>query len=111
MKFRLLNRYVLDQEDDQVEWVRIFPDEMKVMSGRGVYRDDVLVLLFPQSVDSITDLDGLRNSLQIDSLPEWNKTKYLMHMGNANQGYPVQEAVATSDGRPLEREELFESSR
>ena len=108
MKYALLECYVLDQSDDQVSWIRIFPEEMKIMNGRGVYRDDVLVLLFPQSVDTITNLDGVRDGLEINTLPVWNKTKYLMHMGNANQGYPVQEAVATADGRHLERDEILE---
>lgn len=108
MKYTLFATYVLDQSDDQVEWVRLFPDDMKIMSGKGVYRDDVLVLLFPQSIDTITNLQGLRDDLEIESLPVWNKTKYLLHMGNANQGYPVQEAVATSDGRQLEREEILD---
>ena len=108
MKYRLFDSYVFDQSNDQVEWVRLFPDQMKIMSGRGVYRDDVLVLLFPQSVDDITNLDGVRSALEIDSLPVWNKTRYLIHMGNANQGYPVQEAVATADGRELERDEVLD---
>ena len=29
-------------------------------------------------------------------------------MGNANQNYPVQEAVETADGRPLERDEVLD---
>jgi len=108
MKFKLLNRYVIDQEDDRVSWIRIFPDELQLMRGRGVYRDDVLVLLFPLQIDPITDLEGLMKSLELDTLPVWNKTRYLIHMGNANQGYPVQEAVETSDGRYLERDEVLE---
>lgn len=107
MRYKLLDSYVLDQIGDQVSWVRIFTEQMKVMVGRGVYRDDVLVLLFPQSVETITDLDGLRSSFALDGLPEWNKTKYLIHMGSANQGYPVQEAIATADGRHLDRDETF----
>lgn len=108
MKYKLLNTYYFEQEDDRVSWIRLFPEEMKVMAGQGVYRDDVLVLLFPKSVDTITDLRGLRDELGIDSLPEWNTTRYLVHMGNANQGYPVQEAIATADGRHLGQEELDE---
>ena len=106
MKFKLLNRYFISQEDDRVSWMRIFPDQKKLMMGRGVYRDDVLVLLFPQQIDDITDLDGVRRDLEMDTLPEWNKTTYLVHMGNANQGYPVQEAIATQDGRELSQDEL-----
>lgn len=106
MKYKLLNIYFFEQNDDSVSWIRIFPDEMRIMTGRGVYRDDVLVLLFPQSVDEITDLEGVRRELRLDSLPEWNKTRYLVHMGNANQGYPVQEAIALPEGRHLEQDEL-----
>lgn len=106
MKYKLLDRYVFDQNDDTVAWVRIFADEKKLMMGKGVYRDDVLVLLFPQHIDDITDVRGVRDDLGIDELPEWNKTAYLVHMGNANQGYPVQEAIATADGRELTQEEL-----
>ena len=107
MKFRLLDRYVLDQVDDTVSWFRIFDHELKLMSGKGVYRDDVLVLLFPSEVSDITDLPGVRKELQIDELPEWNKTQYVIHMGNARQGYPVQEAIAVSNGRLLEEDEIF----
>ena len=106
MKYKLLNSYFLEQSDDTVTWMRIFPQQLKLMVGKGVYRDDVLVLLFPSCIDDITDLDGVRNDLEMDSLPEWNKTRYLVHMGNANQGYPVQEAIATSDGHPLDQDEL-----
>lgn len=106
MKYKLLDSYFLDQSDDTIAWIRIFPEQMKLMGGQGVYRDDVLVLLFPSRVDDITDLHGVRAELGMDSLPEWNKTKYLVHMGNANQGYPVQEAIATADGRPLDQDEL-----
>jgi len=106
MKYKLLNNYFLDQTEDRVTWMRIFPDEKKLMTGHGVYRDDVLVLLFPTAVDDIIDVAGLRGDLGIDSLPEWNKTQYLVHMGNANQGYPVQEAIRTEDGEPLEQDEL-----
>ena len=99
---------MIDQDDDQVSWIRIFPEELQMMTGRGVYRDDVLVLLFPLRIDDITDLDGLMKTVDLDSMPVWNKTRYLVHMGNANQGYPVQEAVETSDGRLLEREEILD---
>jgi hypothetical protein len=108
MKYKLLNKYILEQIDDSVSWIRIFPDEMQIMTGRGVYRDDVLVLLFPMSVDTITDLPGLLATAQMDALPEWNKTRYLVHMGNANQGYPVQEAIETTDGRNLNRDEVLD---
>ncbi|MFW5784353.1 MAG: hypothetical protein ACOCY8_07540 [Spirochaetota bacterium] len=106
MRYQLLGKYFLDQTDDTVLWMRIFADERKLMVGKGVYRDDVLVLLFPSSVDTITDLAGVRSDLEIDTLPRWNKTKYLVHMGNASQGYPVQEAIDTADGRPLDQDEL-----
>lgn len=106
MKYKLLNTYFFEQHDDSVSWIRLFPDQMRIMMGRGVYRDDVLVLLFPQSVDTITDLAGVRADLDLASLPEWNKTKYLVHMGNANQGYPVQEAIALPEGRHLDQDEL-----
>jgi hypothetical protein len=108
MKFKLFDSYVIDQSDDQISWVRIFRDELKMMTGRGVYRDDVLVLLFPLEIDRIVDLPALLETVEMDSLPVWNKTRYLIHMGNANQGYPVQEAIETSDGRPIEREELLD---
>jgi hypothetical protein len=106
MKYKLLNSYFISQEDDRVDWMRIFADEKKLMIGKGVYRDDVLVLLFPQQIEDITDLEGVRSDLEFDELPEWNKTRYLVHMGNANQGYPVQEAIATGDGRSLDQDEL-----
>jgi len=106
MKYKLLDRYVFDQSADTVAWVRIFADEKKLMTGKGVYRDDVLVLLFPQQIDDIVDLAGVRDDLNVDELPEWNKTAYLVHMGNANQGYPVQEAIRTADGSELTQEEL-----
>lgn len=108
MKYKLLDSYVLDQTDDTVAWFRIFANEKRLMAGQGVYRDDVLVLLFPARIDTIVDLDGVRADLGIDSLPEWNKTRYLLHMGNANQGYPVQEAITTADGKPLDQAELDE---
>jgi len=107
MKFKLFDTYMIDQENDQVSWIRIFPDELKMMTGKGVYRDDVLVLLFPLKIDLITDLPGLMITIEMDTLPVWNKTRYLVHMGNANQNYPVQEAVETADGRQLEREEVL----
>ena len=108
MKFKLFDTYVIDQEDDQVSWIRIFPDELKMMTGTGVYRDDVLVLVFPLKIDLIADLPRLMETVKMDSLPIWNKTRYLVHMGNANQGYPVQEAVETADGRHLERDEVLD---
>jgi hypothetical protein len=106
MRYKLLDKYFLDQTDDTVRWMRIFPERRKLMMGKGVYRDDVLVLLFPSEISDITDLEGVRNDLGMDDLPEWNKTTYLVHMGNANQGYPVQEAIATADGRELDQAEL-----
>jgi hypothetical protein len=107
MKFRLFDTYVIDQDKDQVSWIRIFPGELELMSGRGVYRDDVLVLLFPLQIDRIADLRGLMDEIDIEALPVWNKTRYLVHMGNSNQGYPVQEAIETADGRHLERDEVL----
>lgn len=107
MKFQLFDTYVIDQTDDQVSWIRIFPEELKMMTGKGVYRDDVLVLLFPLQIDRIMDLPALLKTVEMETLPVWNKTRYLIHMGNANQGYPIQEAVETGDGRHLEREEIL----
>lgn len=106
MKYQLFGTYYLEQNDDRVLWFRIFPLEMQLMMGHGVYRDDVLILLFPERIDEITDLDGVRRDLGIGELPEWNKTAYLLHMGNVNQGYPVQEAIALPDGHPLTQTEL-----
>ncbi len=107
-KYRLLNRYLLEQADDRVAWMRVFDDELRLMTGHGVYRDDVLVLLAPTQIDAITDLDGVRAAMDLDALPEWDKTRFLIHMGTVNQGYPVQEAIRTSDGSPLAREEVLE---
>lgn len=106
MQYRLLGKYLLDQTDDRVSWIRVFAEEKRLMMGNGVYRDDVLVLLFPKQIDTITDLDGLMAQLDFNAHPEWNKTSYLLHMGNANQGYPVQEAISLPDGEPLSQEEL-----
>ncbi len=86
--------------------MRVFDSEKRLMIGNGVYRDDVLVLLFPQRIDEITDLAGLRSELFLESLPEWDKTRYLVHMGNESQGYPVQEAMELLEGRPLSQAEL-----
>lgn len=107
-KYRLLNRYFIEQADDRVAWARIFPDELRLMSGNGVYRDDVLVLLAPTEINPIVDIDGVRDAMDLESLPEWDKTRFLIHMGTVNQGYPVQEAIHTADGSPLEREELLD---
>ena len=107
MKYQLLDRYVIERDDDSVSWVRIFAQEKRLMYGRGVYRDDVLVLLFPTAVEPIEDLDAVRAELGLGDLTEWDKTTYLVHIGNARQGYPVQEAIATSDGRDLSRDEVF----
>jgi hypothetical protein len=106
MKYKLLNNYVFEQVDDTVTWARIFAEQKKLMMGKGVYRDDVLVLLFPSRIDDVDDLAGVRADLGIDELPEWDKTRYLVHMGNANQGYPVQEAITTADGEALDQDEL-----
>jgi hypothetical protein len=107
MKYKLLDRYYLEQEEDRVSWLRIFPEQQRLMGGSGVYRDDVLVLLFPTRIDEITNAKAIREELGMDELPEWDKTRYLIHMGNVNQGYPVQEAIRTHDGTELEREELL----
>ena len=108
MKYTLLNRYLIEQVDDRVTWMRIFDEERRLMTGHGVYRDDVLVLLSPTQIDEILDVDTVRSTIGLDGLPEWNKTSFLVHMGTVNQGYPVQEAVRTSDGSALEREELLD---
>jgi len=107
MKYQLLDRYVIERHDDSVSWIRIFEEEKRLMYGRGVYRDDVLVLLFPTAVEPVEDLDATRSELGLGTLEEWDKTAYLVHMGNARQGYPVQDAIATADGRELEREEIL----
>ena len=107
MKYQLLDRYVIERHDDSVSWIRIFADEKRLMFGRGVYRDDVLVLLFPTAVEPIEDLDAVRSELGLGTLDEWDKTTYLFHMGNARQGYPVQDAIATADGRELSRDEIL----
>jgi hypothetical protein len=106
MNYKLLDNYYFEQSDDQVSWIRIFTDERRMMTGRGVYRDDVLVLLFPSRIDEIDDPAAVREKLGMDSLPEWNKTKYLIHMGTVNQGYPVQEAIHTADGSQIDKDEL-----
>lgn len=107
MRFELLDQYILDTEEDTVYWIRVFPDEMKMLSGKGVYRDDVLILLFPIEVDAIKDLAALRSTLGFGTLPVWNRTSYLIHMGNANQNYPVQAAIETATGRELTRDEVL----
>ena len=107
MKYKLLNTYYLEQEEDRVSWLRIFSNEKRLMRGNGVYRDDVLILLFPSQIDEIKDEQAVRKELGMAELPEWDKTKYVIHMGNVNQGYPVQEAIHTNDGREVEREELL----
>lgn len=107
MNYKLLDSYYIEQDDDQVSWMRIFPEQKRLMTGKGVYRDDVLVLLFPSRIDEIDNPDAVREKLALESLPEWNKTQYLIHMGTVNQGYPVQEAIHTADGSELEREELL----
>lgn len=106
MRYQLLENYFLEQTDDRVSWMRIFPEEKRLMMGNGVYRDDVLILLFPKRIDEITDVAGVRTDLELATLPVWNKTRYLIHMGNANQGYPVQEAVSLPEGQPLTQDEL-----
>ena len=107
MKYQLLDQYVIERTDDSVSWVRVFAKEMRLMYGKGVYRDDVLILLFPKAVEPIEDLDAVRSELGLGTLDEWDKTAYLVHIGNSRQGYPVQEAIATSDGRELDRDEIF----
>ena len=107
MKFRLFDTYFIDQDDDSVSWIRVFPDDLKMMTGRGVYRDDVLILLFPLQIDEISDVEGLLKKMDLSSYPVWDKTQFLVHMGNANQGYPVQEAIEVSTGRHLERDEVL----
>ena len=106
MKFELLDQYILDTDDDSVYWLRVFPREMKMLSGKGVYRDDVLILLFPIEVHGIKDLTALREPLGFGSLPVWDKTAYVIHMGNASQSYPIQAAIETETGRELTREEV-----
>ncbi len=107
MTYKLLDSYYIEQDDDRISWLRLFPERGRLMAGSGVYRDDVLILLFPSRIDAIDDPQAVRTELGLDSLPEWNKTRYLIHMGNVNQGYPVQEAIHTADGSELEREELL----
>jgi hypothetical protein len=106
MRYALLDRYVIEQEDDRVQWIRIFSEEMKIMAGRGVYRDDVLVCLYPQDVSDILNLAEVRKELAIESLPEWNKTRYLLHMGNVHQDYQVFDAIRCDTGELLQDDEL-----
>ncbi len=106
MKFSLLNRYFLDQEEDRVTWIRIFDDEKKMLAGRGVYRDDVLILLAPGEVHDIRDLDGVRSELDMAGLPAWDKTRYLIHMGSERQNYSVDEAIRCDTGERVTGDEL-----
>lgn len=106
MKYKLLERYFLDQEDDRVVWMRVFTEEKKLMNGRGVYRDDVLVLLYPEEVNDIVDVEALKTELNFEFLPEWNKTRYLVHMGNEKEGYAVHDTIDCRTGWDLTREEL-----
>jgi hypothetical protein len=107
VKYQLLDRYIIEQTDDTVSWVRLFPEERRLMYGKGVYRDDVLILLFPTAIEPVDDVATVRAEFDMDQLQAWNKTTYLLHMGNARQGYPVQEAIATADGRELSRDEVL----
>ncbi|HUX49644.1 MAG TPA: hypothetical protein VMW73_02550 [Spirochaetia bacterium] len=108
MKFTLLGRYFLDQEEDRVTWIRIFDDQLKMLAGRGVYRDDVLVLLSPTEVHEIRDLDAVRRELEFDTLPVWNKTRFLIHMGGHKQNYSVDEAMRCDSGEAVNGSELEE---
>ena len=111
MTYGLLDRYYIEQNDDRVKWFRVFPTEKKLMVGNGVYRDDVLILLFPDEVNDIVDLEAVLSQLAIESLPQWNKTKYLIHMGNVNSNYSVDEAIRCDTGEDLTADELREVVR
>ncbi|WP_455382133.1 hypothetical protein [Salinispira pacifica] len=106
MKFSLLSRYFLDQTEDRVTWIRVFERERKMLAGRGVYRDDVLVLLAPTEAHDIKDIDGVRRELDLENLPVWDKTRYLIHMGSERQNWSVDEAIRCDTGEPVEGEEL-----
>ena len=106
MKFSLLDRYFLDQEEDRVTWIRIFDREKKMLAGRGVYRDDVLILLSPTEAHDITDIAGVRRELDIAGLPSWDKTRYLIHMGDERQNWSVDEAIRCDTGDAVLGEEL-----
>ncbi|MCA1754248.1 MAG: hypothetical protein LC641_06045, partial [Spirochaeta sp.] len=106
VKYKLLERYFLDQDDDRVVWMRIFTDEKKLMNGHGVYRDDVLVLLYPDEVNDIIDVEALKQELDFEFLPEWDKTRYLVHMGDETEGYAVHDTIDCRTGWDLSKEEL-----
>lgn len=105
-EYRLFDEYQFDVSADRVQWMRIFSDQRRLMRGRGVFRDDVLVLLHPYRIDDITDESALRDELSYDSLPVWDKTTYLVHLGNERQGFPVQDAIEIASGRHLEDTEI-----
>lgn len=104
--YRLFDEYFIEETEDRVQWMRIFSDQQRLMRGRGTYRDDVLVLLHPYRIDDITSEEGLRDELEFERLPVWSKTRYLVHMGSENQGFPVQDAVETTTGRHLAGDEV-----
>ncbi len=106
MKYSLLGRYFLDQEDDRVTWIRIFDQEQKMLAGHGVYRDDVLVLLAPTEAHDITDIEGVRRELDFADLPPWDKTRYLIHMGGVRQNWSVDEAIKCETGESVLGDEL-----
>jgi hypothetical protein len=106
MKYQLFNLYFLEQEDEHVDWIRLFPEEETLMSGRGVYRDELLVLLYPDEVNRIVDLEGIRAQLKLEELPIWDKSRYLVHMGQEKDGYPIDNAVDLTTGESLSGEEL-----
>jgi hypothetical protein len=106
MKFSLLGRFLLDQTDDRVTWIRIFENEKKMLAGHGVYRDDVLILLAPSEAHDIRDVRGVKEELGIDELPVWDKTRYLIHMGSERQNYSVDEAIYCDSGQTVAGDEL-----
>ncbi len=108
MKYQLFGRYFLDQSGDRVTWIRIFSKEQKMLAGRGVYRDDVLILLSPTESHTITSVSGVRDELEMDSLPVWDKTRYLIHMGNVEHNYSVDEAIHCPTGDAVKGEDLKE---
>ncbi len=105
-EYRLYDDYHLDVTADRVHWMRIFSDQRRLMRGRGVFREDMLVLLHPYRIDDVTDEAGLREELAFESLPVWTETTYLVHLGTERQGFPVQDAVEIPTGRHLEAEEI-----
>lgn len=108
MKYKLLEQYFLDQNDDRITWIRIFEKERKMLAGHGVYRDDVLILLSPTESHNIKSVAGVRSELGFDELPIWDKTRYLIHMGNIAHNYSVDEAIHCPTGEAVRGEELKE---